>query len=102
MKIPDSLRIGGVEYAIRLEPNVKVGDGLCYGKIDYGDSVITLSSTDGKGEQHRCITLWHEILHGIFEHACWHPEEEEQVVEVLSKGIYQVLMDNAQMLDQRV
>lgn len=98
MKIPESIRIGGVEYAVKYEDNVRIGNQLCYGAISYDDSTITLSTNDGAGHQHHCVTLWHEILHGIFEHAAHHLEDEEEVVEILSKGIYQVLQDNGRRL----
>lgn len=98
MKIPNSIRIGGVEYEIQYADNLRNGADLCYGMISYDDGVIQLSNTDGRGHEHRCITLWHEILHGIFNHACSKVENEEEVVEILSKGIYQVLQDNGQRL----
>ena len=98
MKIPKSIRIGGVDYEIEHEDNLRMGNELCYGTISYNDCVISISSTDSNNHQHKCITLWHEILHGIFEHACMHPKNEEQVVEILSKGIYQVLQDNGRAL----
>ena len=100
MKIPNSIRIGGVEYDIMYTPNLRNGIDLCYGKISYDDGTIELSDTDGLGHQHQCITLWHEILHGIREHSCFQmdPEEEERIVEMFSKGIYQVLQDNGKRL----
>ena len=96
MKIPNSVRIGGIEYEVQYTENLRNGTDLCYGMISFEDGTIQLSNTDGMGHEHRCITLWHEILHGIREHACFHmdPEEEERIVEVFSKGIYQVLQDN--------
>ena len=60
---------GGVEYAIKYEPNLR-----------------------------RCQTLWHEILHGIRNHAGLVIENEEEVVEMFAKGIYQVLQDNGARL----
>ena len=62
MKIPNSIRIGGVEYEIQYTDNLRNGTDLCYGMISYGDGIIELSNTDGLGHEHRCITLWHEIL----------------------------------------
>jgi len=53
MKIPESIRIGGVEYAIKYAPNLRIGNDLCYGTISYDDSVITLSDSDGTGHQRR-------------------------------------------------
>ena len=44
------------------------------------------------------MTLWHEILHGIREHANMQIENEEAIVEMFSKGIYQVLQDNGRRL----
>jgi hypothetical protein len=42
-----------------------------------------------------CVTLWHEILHVICSQADINlGEEEEQVVDKIAYGIYQVLQDN--------
>ena len=51
MKIPNSVRIGGIEYAIEHKENVRNGKQLCYGVIHYDDSTITLSTSDGAGHQ---------------------------------------------------
>lgn len=98
MKIPNSIRIGGVEYEIKYEPIVRVGNDICYGAIDYIESAISLSENDCTGHQMRCVTLWHEILHGIRNHAGLAIENEEEVVDMFAKGIYQVLQDNGQRL----
>lgn len=97
MKIPKTIRIGGVDYAVNYEDNVILGDNLCYGAIDYENSTISLSNTRG-GHQHQCITLWHEILHGIRNHAGLEIKNEEAVVDMFAKGIYQVLQDNGILL----
>ena len=94
MKIPEKIRIGGVDYAVNYEDNVVLGARLCYGAINYEESTISLSNTRGTEHQHRCITLWHEILHGIRNHAGLEIKNEEAVVDMFAKGIYQVLQDN--------
>lgn len=94
MKIPNSVRIGGVEYEICLVEVSRIGNDICYGSINYGDSRIEISENDASGHQIKCITLWHEILHGLARHACLEIENEEEVVEAFSKGIYQVIADN--------
>lgn len=94
MKIPDSIRIGGVEYLVEHVDYLNNGVNMAYGHIDYDNGKIELSSTAGNSHERQCITLWHEILHGIRNHACLEIENEEQVVDVLSRGIYQVLQDN--------
>lgn len=98
MKIPDSIRIGGVEYAVKESDGcLRNGNELLYGQINYEDCTITLSSTDGTSHQKRCLTMLHEIVHGIYESASAHPDnekEEERVCEIIAKGMYQVLQDN--------
>lgn len=100
MKIPDNIRIGGVDYKIKIVPNLRDETKLLQGQIDYYNSLIKLSDTDGAGHQMRCIILWHEILHGIAEHAelDFNKADEETIINVLSKGVYQVLQDNARVL----
>ena len=94
MKIPNSIRIAGVEYEVRYVADLNNGQNLAYGQIDYENSVIRLSSTIGTEHQRRCQILWHEILHGIRESNGMEIENEEAVVEMFARGIYQVLQDN--------
>lgn len=94
MKIPKSIRIGGVEHQISYVPNLRYENQLAYGHISFEDCVIELSDTDGVAHEKRCQTLWHEILHGIRNHAGLEIEDEEAVVDMFAKGIYQVLQDN--------
>ena len=100
MKIPDKIRIGGVEYDIKLVDNLREGNQLLYGQISYEDCEIRLSTTDGDGYQFRCVTLIHEILHGIADHANLDIEKAgtEQVIDTLAKGLYAVLQDNGARL----
>lgn len=98
MKIPDSIRIGGVEYPISYVENLRSDNKLAYGRIDYDNCTIELSSNDGAAHEKRCQVLWHEILHGIREHAGLEIKNEEVIVDMFSKGIYQVLQDNGRRL----
>lgn len=100
MKIPDSVRISGVEYAIVTKPDLRDSSRLLCGRIDYNTATIYLSETDCQSEEFRCIVLWHEIIHGILEDRGLHLDEdvEESVCEALSRGIYQVPQDNARKL----
>lgn len=98
MKIPDSVRIGGVEYEVfDNQPSLNDGENLLYGQIDYRESTIRLSNLC-KGHQMKCITLLHEILHGIRNHAGLEVENEEDVVDMFARGLYQVLQDNGRRL----
>lgn len=98
MRIPDSIRIGGVEYKILRETQVRLDNRICYGAIDYNANTISLSEKDNSGHQTMCITLLHEILHGIRQHAGLEIKNEEQVVDMFAKGLYQVLQDNGKRL----
>ncbi len=94
MKIPDSVRIGGVEYEVfDNQPSLNDGENLLYGQIDYRESIIRISDLC-EGHQMKCITLMHEILHGIRNHAGLEVENEEDVVDMFARGMYQVLQDN--------
>ena len=102
MKIPESVRIGGVEYkVIDNVSGLNDGRNVLAGEINYNDSVIRLNEAVA-GHQMKCITLWHEILHGIRDHAGIEIADEETVVEMFARGIYQVLQDNgARLFDLR-
>lgn len=94
MKIPESVRIGGIEYPVVYVDNLNNGVQLAYGHIDYENCRIELSNTAGTAHEKRCVTLLHEILHGIRNHAGLEIENEEVIVDMFAKGIYQVLQDN--------
>lgn len=94
MKIPEFVCIDGVEYAVAYTPNLNNGSQLAYGHIDYDTCFIELSDTLCLSHQKKCLVLWHEILHGIREANGMEIENEEAVIEMFARGIYQVLQDN--------
>ncbi len=98
MKIPESIRINGVEYTIRNTENLNDGRQMLDGRITYGDSLIQIKAD--QGHQHKCIILWHEIVHGILYHAGVELDDdtEEKIAEALGFGLYQVLQDNGKRL----
>lgn len=98
MKIPNEIRINGVEFSVGYAPNLRMNDKLCFGYIDFDNSKIMLSETDGTEHQQRCITFLHEVIHGIIKNSAVEVFDEEPVVEILSRGIYQVLQDNGERL----
>lgn len=100
MRIPESVRIAGSEYAIKKEDIVRREDQLLYGFIDFNGNTISLSNTDACGNDTQRITLLHEILHGICLHYGIKLEDEEDAVERLAFGLYQVLRDNEERLFQ--
>lgn len=65
----------------------------CYGRINFAECEIKIRDRD-INQQYQAITLWHEILHGIVSGSTVEIENEEEVVEMFARGIYQVLQDN--------
>lgn len=98
MKIPNEIRINGIEFSVGYAPNLRMNDKLCFGYIDFDNSKIMLSETDGTEHQQRCITFLHEVIHGIIKNSAVEVFDEEPVVDMLSRGIYQVLQDNGERL----
>ena len=68
MKIPESIRISGVEYQILDDqPSLNDGQYMFLGNINFDENIIRISDC-AKGHQRKCITLLHEVLHGIIHH----------------------------------
>lgn len=99
MKIPNVIRIGGVDYEIEEHEHLNNGVNVLCGSIDYTSSTIKLNYSNQK-HQYKCISLLHEIIHGIIHHANLEIDEssEEKIVDTVAKGIYQVLQDNGHEL----
>jgi uncharacterized protein YaaW (UPF0174 family) len=81
MKIPKTLKIGGVVYKIEL---VRM-DNLC-GEYDATTGTIRINPDMPQDLQEE--TLIHEALHGI------NNELDEREIEFLSQALYQMLKDN--------
>lgn len=100
MNIPNVVRIGGVDYEIEYSENLRIGNSIAYGKIDYDDCVIELSSSDGTSHNKRCQIFWHEVIHGVVDHANLElpSDDEEHIIDTIAKGINQVIQDNEKNL----
>ncbi|MBO5917862.1 MAG: hypothetical protein J6Q14_03745 [Oscillospiraceae bacterium] len=98
MKIPSEVRIAGVDYLVAIREGLNDGETMLRGQIQFDKSYINLNPN--QGHQQMSQTLIHEVLHGIFYHYGIELEEkkEEEVVERLTHGLYQVLQDNARKL----
>ena len=51
MRIPGSIRIGGIDYIIEYGDNLRIGNEICYGIISYNDCTITISTSDSSSHQ---------------------------------------------------
>ncbi len=82
MKIPDKIRIGGIEYTIIHESRLNDGQGLLAGQIRPMDCVIALAADSN--HEYKCLTLWHEICTALRKNfrSSW-----EKIVNILSKPL---------------
>lgn len=93
MKIPERIRIGGVEFDVRTESGLNDGQRLLAGQIRHMDCQIAIA--EESSHEYKCLTLWHEIMHGIEDQAQLElGERRERVIEAFARGVYQVLQDN--------
>ena len=98
MQIPKRVRIGGIDYAIKHVPRLVSADGdLCNGIFDSNRCEIKLNREDELSTERVHQTLVHEIMHGIVYTMSLNLEDEEITVNVLAKGLYQVIKDNPQL-----
>ena len=96
MNIPESIRIGGVEFAVVFEPFLSNDSGNeLMGQIRHQQGVIALSENVGMCQDVACMTLLHEILHALARHFDLEMEDEETIVDAFARGMFQVLQDNA-------
>lgn len=97
MNIPTKVRINGIDYAVYSEKVIVCDGKELYGQIRYNEAVIGLSMTACASKQMMELTLLHEILHGIHQTSGMELENDEAVVEMFARGIYQVIKDNPEL-----
>lgn len=96
MVIKDKIKIGSMEYdVIKTDKPILLDGQVCNGIIDYENLFIEISTNRATQKQEE--TLMHEILHGIMHERNLILEDEEMVVEEISKGLYQVIKDNPEI-----
>lgn len=92
-QLPKSVKIGPIVYGVK--EDTRVANESMWGQIVYAESSIELNP--GMSEQHRTITLWHEILHGMLVQGGIR-EHDERILDVLAHGIVSVLKDNPELV----
>jgi hypothetical protein len=90
--LPQQIKIGPIVYEVSEEN--RVASESMWGQIVYAESKIELNP--GMNAQHRTITLWHEVLHGMLLQGGIR-EHDERILDVLAHGIVGVLRDNPEL-----
>lgn len=101
MEIPSKIRIGSIDYDVKLTKENLVCDGKeCAGTIDYNFHIINIQE-GVQDKQAQEVTFLHELLHGIVRDRNVQVENEELVVEEISRGLHQVIRDNLEMFIEK-
>lgn len=99
MKIPQTVRINGVDYTVKEVDTLDNGVSLAYGYINYETHEILISAQRNIGHQKKCLVFLHEVMHGICEaQGLDLGNDEEKIVDTFARGMYQILQDNGRKL----
>ena len=100
MNIPHQIKIGGFNYHIeRIDGAFVSDDGVALdGEHRFADKTIKVS-TNGCPEYQDLVFI-HELCHAIIDYFTPENEQNERFVEQFSKGLYQVLVDNPELLKE--
>lgn len=98
MIIPESVRIGSMDYKIIITDEVLiVNHEECSGLINYVEHLIKISNNqDVQGFE---ATLLHEVMHGITHERnfIYDKNDDESITEELARGLHQLIKDNPNM-----
>jgi len=92
MSKPKYIYICGRKWEVVFKPSV-LDEGTEQSGVTTSKKQVIEVSTEGC-EDHRCATLWHEILHSSLSTvANDHPKEEEQCVQAQETGTFSFFRD---------
>lgn len=100
MREPKKLKVGFKEYDIIRKDEVIELPNECYGKIDYDNEVIEISTKYSQNQ--RNATFLHEMFHAIFnkldmeELRC-----DEVVVNQLATELYMIIKENPHIFSMK-
>jgi hypothetical protein len=96
----DSIQIGPIKFTVQFVDNLHAEDGRGIdGWIRYAQSTISVDSS--VGPQRARQTIWHEVIHGIFDSAGIE-QPPEGTVDALANGVMDVLMRNPALVELTV
>lgn len=96
MNIPKNIKIGCFNYHVERIKGPFVSDGTALdGEHRFAEKTIRVSD-NGCG-YYQDVVFLHEVCHAIIAHYCA-DEQDEKFVEQFSKGLYQVINDNPELL----
>ena len=92
----DKVKIGAIEYKIVEEKGLtdSSGDTKLDGRCGWHNCEIHIEKK--MSLQTKQLTVWHEVIHAILIHAGVN-KHDEQLINILSYGIMDVLENNPEM-----
>ena len=91
-KLPKSVKVGGVVYAIIEDPYYYSREGRS-GAISYWPGKITVDA-----DTDQVATLIHETMHGCFRHITGGDDHSENLVERISEVVRMFIADNPNLV----
>lgn len=89
--LPKLIRIGGIDFTVVERKDLRDGDTWLNGHILYNLCEIRIE--EELTLHKKWIVAWHEVLHGLLEHAGM-DDHEEKIIAALGYGVTQALRDN--------
>ena len=94
--LPSSIKLGGFDIQVKVVKEIVIeGDKLiCYGQYTHDDLLIELREQQATAAW-AAVTAIHEVMHAIYNERHLQPgDDEERVVNQMSRGITEVLKRN--------
>ena len=92
MKLPKSVTVGSMRYAVLDMPEEMHELSGAVGLCDKSNLIIHVYPRMALAKQ--WSTLWHEVIHSMFEEASIDIKEEEEIVSALERIQCAVMKDN--------
>lgn len=100
--IPNTVKIAGCVYTVEREERAFVnGSNVVDGTHSFFEQKIKVVCEGTKDYQ--SVIFLHEVMHGIIENYCPNivsVTDEEKLVEQISKGLFQVITDNPEIIKE--
>ena len=98
MRIPEKVRIGGIDYKVVFKANPLNGtNDVCYGVFDSEVCEIQLNNERPMHPERLKQTFLHELLHGAIWECGIESEDEEMLVKTMARGLFQIINDNPEI-----
>lgn len=99
MKIPKTIKIGGIDYKVlypknKKEMKGKIGDYYSDGKVDIEKQWIKFKFNKGAGKEYKEMVFFHELTHLLFYYTGTGDWDNEREVHSFASTLYQALKDN--------